>query len=461
MTLIASISGIRGTIGGRTHDGLNPKTIIRFASAYAFWLRGRCGKTNAKVVLGRDARLSGQLVAQAVAATLQGCGIDVLDIGLATTPTVEMAVTHLEAQGGIIITASHNGREWNALKLLNERGEFISASDGQSILNMVESDDFLFPDIDGIGSYRLVEGMLDYHIAQVLQLPYVCVDAIREAKFKVALDPINSVGAIAIPPLLHALGVEQIVGVNMEANGDFAHNPEPLPKHLEGLSELVVAEQAHVGFAVDPDVDRLAIVCENGSMFGEEYTLVSVADFVLTKRLGNTVSNLSSTTALRDVTVVRGGAYYASAVGEVNVVARMREVNAVIGGEGNGGIILPELHYGRDALVGIAIFLSQLAKKGKGVVALRALYPSYYMTKSRIELPAGSNPDTVLDAVKRKFTNERLNTEDGVRIDMRGGWIHLRKSNTEPIVRVYAEASSQEQADELAKGMVDTVYELL
>ncbi len=461
MTLIASISGIRGTIGGRTDDGLNPKTIVRFASAYAFWLRGRCGKNEVKVVLGRDARISGRLVSQAVAATLQGCGIHVLDIGLATTPTVEMAVPHLEAQGGIIITASHNGREWNALKLLNERGEFISSGDGQSILNMVEAGEFLFPDVDGLGSYREVEGALEYHISRILELPYVDVEAIREAKFRVALDPINSVGAIAVPPLLEALGVERVVGVNMAPTGDFAHNPEPLPKNLVGLSELVLAEQAHVGFAVDPDVDRLAIVCEDGSMFGEEYTLVSVADYVLSKKLGNTVSNLSSTSALRDVTVVRGGAYHASAVGEVNVVARMREVNAVIGGEGNGGVILPELHYGRDALAGIAIFLTQLAKKGKGTLALRELYPSYYMTKSRIDLPDGGNPEIVLDAVKRKFANERLNTEDGVRIDMRGGWIHLRRSNTEPIVRVYAEAASQEQADELAKSMVDTVYELL
>ncbi len=442
-------------------DGLNPMTIVRFSTAYAFWLRGRCGKNQVRVVLGRDARISGQLVSQAVAASLQCCGVDVLDIGLATTPTVEMAVTQLQADGGIIVTASHNGREWNALKLLNERGEFISSGDGTSVLNMANSTDFMFPPIDELGTYERIEGMLQHHIEMICKLPLVDVEAIRSANLKVAIDPINSVGAEAIPALLEALGVSTVVGVNMEANGDFAHDPEPLPKNLEGLSALVVKELCDVGFAVDPDVDRLAIVCEDGAMFGEEYTLVAVADYVLAHTKGNTVSNLSSTSALRDITHVRGGEYHPSAVGEVNVVARMRECNAVIGGEGNGGIILPDLHYGRDALAGIALFLSQLAKSGKSVLALRALYPTYYMTKSKIELAPGVSPDSVLDSVKKHFANERLNTEDGVRIDLRGGWIHLRKSNTEPIVRVYAEASSQEQADELAQSMVEKVYELL
>lgn len=461
MALIASISGIRGTIGGRTNDGLNPMSIVRFATSYAFWLRGRCGLTETKVVLGRDARISGQMVSQAVAATLQGCGISVLDIGLATTPTVEMAVTHLQAQGGIIITASHNPREWNALKLLNERGEFISAADGQAILNSLDSTEFLFPPIDEIGTYQTENGLLKHHIDEILKLPYVDVAAIKEAEFRVAIDPVNSVGALALPALLDALGVKKVFGINMQPNGEFAHNPEPLPEHLEELSKLVVEKQAHLGFAVDPDVDRLAIVCEDGSIFGEEYTLVSIADFVLSRKSGNTVSNLSSTSALRDITVVRGGAYHASAVGEVNVVTKIKEVNAIIGGEGNGGIILPELHYGRDALVGIAIFLTQLARHRKGCRALRSQYPSYYISKNRIELTAGVNPDAVLESVKKLFATERLNTEDGVRIDTRGGWIHLRKSNTEPIIRVYAESATQEQADELAKSVISKVYEII
>jgi len=461
MALIASISGIRGTIGGRPSEGLNPIAIVRFACAYAFWLRGRCGRSSAKVVVGRDARISGQMVSQAVSAALQGCGIEVLDIGLATTPTVEMAVTHLRAQGGIIVTASHNGREWNALKLLNERGEFISAADGQSVLHAVETADYLFPDVDGLGGYQQIGGMLEYHIQRILELPYVDVEAIRQADLCVAYDSVNSVGGIAVPALLGALGVTRVFGVNQDPTGEFAHNPEPLPAHLGSLSQLVVQEKADVGFAVDPDVDRLAVVCEDGSMFGEEYTLVSVADYILQQKRGNTVSNLSSTSALRDVTIVRGGAYYPSAVGEVNVVARMREVNAVIGGEGNGGGILPDPPHGGDALVGIALFLSQLAKEGRSVLALRQKYPSYYMSKNRIELTSGVSPDMVLENVKRIFAAERMNTEDGVRIDMRGGWVHLRKSNTEPIIRVYAEGASQEQADELAKGMVDRVYEIL
>ena len=461
MALIASISGIRGTIGGRTSDGLNPLSIARFACAYAFWLRGRCGLSEVKVVIGRDARLSGDMVNRTVVGALLGCGIDVLDIGFATTPTVEMAVLEHKAHGGIVITASHNPRDWNALKLLNERGEFVSNADGQSILKTAEAADYLFPLVEELGQYKEVEGALEYHVESILALPYIDTEAIRAAHFKVALDPVNSVGAIAVPFLLRALGVEHIVGINMEPTGEFAHNPEPLPAHLEGLSELIVKEQASVGFAVDPDVDRLAIVCEDGTMFGEEYTLVSVSDYILTQKSGATVSNLSSTSALRDITVLRGGSHYTSAVGEVNVVAKMRDVQAVIGGEGNGGVILPDLHYGRDALVGIALFLTYLAKSGKMCTELKKQYPVYYMSKNKISLSAAVNPDTVLEKVKQLFANERLNTEDGVRIDMRGGWIHLRRSNTEPIIRVYAEAGTQEQADELAMGMVNKVNEIL
>lgn len=461
MALIASISGIRGTIGGRTTDGLNPLSIARFACAYAFWLRGRCGLSEVKVVIGRDARLSGDMVNRTVVGALLGCGIDVLDIGFATTPTVEMAVLEHKAHGGIVITASHNPRDWNALKLLNERGEFVSNADGQSILKTAEAADYLFPPVEELGQYKEVEGALEYHVESILALPYIDTEAIRAAHFKVALDPVNSVGAIAVPFLLRALGVEHVVGINMEPTGEFAHNPEPLPAHLEGLSELIVKEQASVGFAVDPDVDRLAIVCEDGTMFGEEYTLVSVSDYILTQKSGATVSNLSSTSALRDITVLRGGSHYTSAVGEVNVVAKMRDVQAVIGGEGNGGVILPDLHYGRDALVGIALFLTYLAKSGKTCTELKKQYPVYYMSKNKISLSAAVNPDTVLEKVKQLFANERLNTEDGVRIDMRGGWIHLRRSNTEPIIRVYAEAGTQEQADELAMGMVNKVNEIL
>lgn len=461
MTLIASISGIRGTIGGKSDEGISPFSIVRFTSAYAFWLRGRCGRSDVKVVIGRDARISGTMVSQAVSATLQGCGISVLDIGLAPTPTVEMAVTHWQAQGGIIITASHNGREWNALKLLNERGEFLSAADGESILKASIAEGYIFPPVDEMGKYSEVAGALEHHVDSVLALPLVDSEAIRGAGFKVGYDAINSVGALALPLLLDRLGVARYVGINTELTGDFAHVPEPLPENLKSLSELVVKEGLDVGFAVDPDVDRLAIVCEDGAMFGEEYTLVSVADYVLSRQLGNTVSNLSSTSALRDVTAVRGAAYYAAPVGEVNVVARMKEVKAVIGGEGNGGVIYPALHYGRDALVGIALFLTQMARAQKTPSALRVQYPSYFIAKKRISLPAGVKADTVLDKVKRLFATERLNTEDGVRIDMKGGWVHLRRSNTEPIVRVYAESATQDQAEELAQSVIDKVLEML
>ena len=461
MTLIASISGIRGTIGGRPEEGLSPFSIVRFATAYAFWLRGRCGRTDAKVIIGRDARISGTMVSQAVSSALQGCGISVLDIGLATTPTVEMAVTHWQAQGGIIITASHNGREWNALKLLNERGEFLSAADGVSILKAGIDEDYIFPPVDEIGTYAQVEGALEHHIEAILALPLVDCEAIRNAKFKVGFDAINSVGALALPRLLERLGVEKVEGINTALTGDFAHVPEPLPENLTALSELVATKGLDVGFAVDPDVDRLAIVCEDGRMFGEEYTLVSVADYVLSRQLGNTVSNLSSTSALRDVTAVRGAVYYAAPVGAVPLGARMKAPKALIAGAGHGGVIYPALHYGRDALVGIALFLSQMARIGKKPTALRVQYPSYFIAKKKFSLPAGITPDVLLDRVKQLFANERLNTEDGVRIDMKGGWVHLRRSNTEPLVRVYAESASQEQADELAQSVIDQVAEML
>lgn len=461
MALIASISGIRGTIGGRAEEGLNPRAVVRFVTGYSFWLRGRCGRSDVKVVVGRDARTSGLMMNQLVCGTLQGCGVDVIDIGLATTPTVEMAITHYYAQGGIIITASHNGMEWNALKLLNEAGEFVSANDGQSILDSLDSPDFFYPPIDRIGQYVAQLDALNHHIDAILALPLVDKTAIQNANFKVAYDAINSVGGIALPFLLQELGIKHVVGINSDISGHFAHNPEPLPAHLTELSEVMATQQLDVGFAVDPDVDRLAIVCENGQMFGEEYTLVAVADYVLSHTPGNTVSNLSSTSALRDVTTIHGGRYYASPVGEVNVVAKMKEVKAVIGGEGNGGVIYPELHYGRDALVGIALFLSHLAHCQKSASQLRRLYPSYYIAKQRIELPSSANPDVLLDNIKNLYINERLNTEDGIKIEMAGGWVHMRKSNTEPIIRVYAEAANQARAEELAQTIIGQVNEMI
>lgn len=461
MALIASISGIRGTIGGRAEEGLNPRAVVRFVTGYSFWLRGRCGRSDVKVVVGRDARTSGLMMNQLVCGTLQGCGVDVIDIGLGTTPTVEMAITHYYAQGGIIITASHNGMEWNALKLLNEAGEFVSANDGQSILDSLDSPDFFYPPIDRIGQYVAQLDALNHHIDAILALPLVDKTAIQNANFKVAYDAINSVGGIALPFLLQELGIKHVVGINSDISGHFAHNPEPLPAHLTELSEVMATQQLDVGFAVDPDVDRLAIVCENGQMFGEEYTLVAVADYVLSHTPGNTVSNLSSTSALRDVTTIHGGRYYASPVGEVNVVAKMKEVKAVIGGEGNGGVIYPELHYGRDALVGIALFLSHLAHCQKSASQLRRLYPSYYIAKQRIELPSSANPDVLLDNIKNLYINERLNTEDGIKIEMTGGWVHMRKSNTEPIIRVYAEAANQARAEELAQTIIGQVNEMI
>lgn len=451
MTLIKSISGIRGTIGGSIGEGLSPIDIVKFTSAYAFWLQQQTAGKKLRVIVGRDARISGKMVSQLVCGTLMGCGVDVIDADLATTPTVEMAVTFHNADGGIILTASHNPKQWNALKLLNAKGEFLSAADGEALLAMAEKADFSYAFIDGIGKYTK-ESFTQKHIQAVLNHPLVDVEAVYRAGFKVVLDAVNSVGGVAIPVLLEAMGVS-CVKLYCEPNGEFPHNPEPLPEHLAEISAKVKQEQADLGIVVDPDVDRLALVCENGEMFGEEYTLVAVADYVLSQKPGNTVSNLSSSRALRDVTEKHGGKYFASAVGEVNVVTIMKEQNAVIGGEGNGGIIMPDLHYGRDALIGVALFLTQLAKKNKKVSELRAEYPPYFISKNKLELTPDTNMDALLDKVKKHFAAEKINDIDGVRVDFETAkkWVHLRKSNTEPIIRIYAEASTMELANELAE----------
>lgn len=460
MPLIKSISGIRGTIGGSSTDGLNPLNLTLFTSAYAHWVKGEHPKQRLKVVIGRDARISGEMVSSLIVGTLLGCGIDVVNLGLATTPTVEMAVVEEQAQGGIIITASHNPRQWNALKLLNQKGEFLSDADGKRVLQIADNNEFSFPEVDGLGVLLDEYDFVDKHIEKILQLKLVDRKAIQEAGFRVAIDCVNSVGGIAIPRLLNALGVEEVIELYCDPTGEFPHNPEPLPEHLTEISSTVVDKKAHLGFVVDPDVDRLAIVCEDGSMFGEEYTLVAVADYVLSKMPGNTVSNLSSTAALRDVTQKHGGQYFASAVGEVNVVAMMKECNAVIGGEGNGGVIYPELHYGRDALVGIALFLTHLAKSKLTCSALKAQYPQYFISKNKIELLQGANPDAVLDKLKAHFINHKTNTVDGLKVDFDEGWIHLRKSNTEPIIRIYAEAKTDKKANELAKQAMDLIENL-
>lgn len=460
MPLIKSISGIRGTIGGSSTDGLNPLNLTLFTSAYAHWVKGEHPKQRLKVVIGRDARISGEMVSNLIVGTLLGCGIDVVNLGLATTPTVEMAVVEEQAQGGIIITASHNPRQWNALKLLNQKGEFLSDADGKRVLQIADNNEFSFPEVDGLGVLLDEYDFVDKHIEKILQLKLVDRKAIQEAGFRVAIDCVNSVGGIAIPRLLKALGVEEVIELYCDPTGEFPHNPEPLPEHLTEISSTVVDKKAHLGFVVDPDVDRLAIVCEDGSMFGEEYTLVAVADYVLSKTPGNTVSNLSSTAALRDVTQKHGGQYFASAVGEVNVVAMMKECNAVIGGEGNGGVIYPELHYGRDALVGIALFLTHLAKSKLTCSALKAQYPQYFISKNKIELLQGANPDAVLDKLKAHFINHKTNTVDGLKVDFDEGWIHLRKSNTEPIIRIYAEAKTDKKANELAKQSMDLIENL-
>ena len=458
MTLIKSISGIRGTIGGKPDEGLTPIDIVRFTSAYGTWLKQQGNADRFKVVIGRDARLSGQMVSDIVAGTLQGLGIDVIDLGFSTTPTVEVAVPMENANGGIILTASHNPKQWNALKLLNSKGEFISGEDGNQLLQIAEKNAFDYVEVDELGSYTRDDSYLQKHINAILNLELVDVEAIKQKNFKVAIDCVNSTGGIFLPALLKALGVKDIVELYCEPTGKFPHNPEPLPENLTEIAKQVVKSKADVGFVVDPDVDRLCMVCENGEMFGEEYTLVAVADYVLKHTKGNTVSNLSSTRALRDVTENNGGNYYAAAVGEVNVVAKMKENNAVIGGEGNGGVIYPASHYGRDALVGIALFLSHLAKADvKTCSELRASYPYYYISKNKIELTPKIDVDAILTAMADKYKNERVNTIDGVKIDFEKEWVHLRKSNTEPIIRIYSESGSMENANALAQQIINDI----
>ena len=461
MTLIKSISGIRGTIGGRTGDTLNPLDIVKFASAYAMFIRNSRGdKCCGKIVVGRDARISGDMVRNIVCGTLMGAGFNVIDIGLATTPTTELAVRMSGADGGIIITASHNPRQWNALKLLNCEGEFLDRDAGNEVLAIAEREDFTYADVDSLGKYVSDDTFNARHIDAVLALPLVDVEAIRKARFRVCVDVINSVGGIILPGLFKALGVDYEV-LNGTPDGDFAHNPEPLEKNLGGIMERMRAGGFDLGIVVDPDVDRLAFICEDGRMFGEEYTLVSVADYVLAHKPGNTVSNLSSTRALRDVTERHGGKYTAAAVGEVNVTTKMKEVGAVIGGEGNGGVIYPECHYGRDALVGIALFLSSLAQKGCKVSELRAALPDYYIAKNRIDLTPETDIDAILAKVKQMYAGQQVNDIDGVKIDFPDKWVHLRKSNTEPIIRVYSEAATMEAADALGKQIMKVVEECM
>lgn len=461
MALIKSISGIRGTIGGKTGENLTPVDAVKFASAYGTWLKqytvlpdGEARKLI--VVIGRDARISGPMIHNLVVNTLIGLGIDVIDLGLSTTPTVEVAVPLEQADGGIILTASHNPKQWNALKLLNEKGEFLSGAEGAKILGIAENEAFDFANVDSLGEIMSNDAFMDIHIDEVLNLPLVDINAVKAAKFKVVVDGVNSSGGIIIPKLLEEMGVE-VVKLYCEPNGDFPHNPEPLKEHLGDISALVVKENAHLGIVVDPDVDRLAFISEDGEMFGEEYTLVAVADYVLSKTPGNTVSNMSSSRALRDVTVKYGGTYEASAVGEVNVVELMKKNNAIIGGEGNGGIIYPESHYGRDSLVGVALFLTHLANKNIKVSQLRASYPQYYMSKNKIELTPQIDVDAILVAMTEKYRSENITTIDGVKIDFAENWVHLRKSNTEPIIRIYTEAATQQLADSLAFRIIDEI----
>ncbi|MCQ2345667.1 MAG: phosphoglucosamine mutase [Paludibacteraceae bacterium] len=458
MSLVKSISGIRGTIGGRVGEGLNPVDIVRFTAAYA--VQRQKASDIRKIVVGRDARLSGHVVEPLVCGTLMSMGYDVINIGLASTPTTELAVTGENAAGGIILTASHNPKQWNALKLLNEKGEFLNDAEGKEVLAIAEKEDFSFAEVDELG-HMICKDYLPYHVEKVMSLPLVKQAEIERKNYTVAIDCVNSVGGLAIPAILRALGVKNIIELNCEPTGQFAHNPEPLPKHLTEISELLKQGKADVGFVVDPDVDRLAIICENGEMFVEEYTLVSVADYVLSHTPGNTVSNLSSTRALRDITAKHGGTYSAAAVGEVNVVTEMKRTNAIIGGEGNGGVIYPECHYGRDALVGIALFLSALAEKDVKVSEWKKELPEYYISKNRIDLTPDVNVDEVLDVIKTVFKDEQLNTCDGVKIDFKQGWVHLRKSNTEPIIRVYSEAASMLEADRLAGMIIDRVNALI
>ncbi|GHB38668.1 phosphoglucosamine mutase [Mongoliitalea lutea] len=459
MALIKSISGIRGTIGGKPGEGLTPLDVVKFTSAYGYWVKNHTN--NPKVVIGRDARISGEMVSKLVAATLQGLGIDVIDLGLSTTPTVELAVPLEKAGGGIILTASHNPIQWNALKLLNDKGEFISDAEGKAILESAEKEDFSFAEVKKLGSYTVKDDYIDKHIEHVLSLPLVDKEAIAARKFKVVIDCVNSTGGIALPKLLRALGVEEIEEMYCTPDGHFPHNPEPLPENLRDIAEKLNRGKYDLGIVVDPDVDRLCFMNEDGSAFGEEYTLVAVADYVLSQTPGNTVSNLSSTRALRDVTEKRGGEYQAAAVGEVNVVNKMKETNAIIGGEGNGGVIYPESHYGRDALVGIGLFLTHLAKFGKSISMLRATYPNYYISKNKIELTPEIDVDKVLEAIKAKYSKQPINDIDGVKIEFDKEWVHLRKSNTEPIIRIYSESASQATAEHLANKIISDIKEVI
>lgn len=459
MTLIKSISGIRGTIGGKPGEGLTPLDIVKFSAAFGIFCKEKSDKR--KIVIGRDARVSGQMVSGIVASTLQGVGLDVVDLGLSTTPTVEMAVPLEEAAGGIIITASHNPWQWNALKLLNEKGEFISAEDGEHLLEIAEGEELNFSDIKSLGSYRTDDTYIDKHIQKILELPLVDVTAIKTRNFRIVVDCVNSTGGLAVPKLLKALGVEQVTELFCEPTGHFPHNPEPLPENLTQIIGVMNKGKYDLGIVVDPDVDRLALIKEDGEPFGEEYTLVAVADYVLKHSPGNTVSNLSSSKALKDITLKKGGSYSAAAVGEVNVVKKMKDTNAIIGGEGNGGVIYPKLHYGRDALVGIALFLTHLAKSDKSVSALRSQYPTYHISKNKIELTPDINVDEVLAAIETKYKNNPINTIDGVKIEFENEWIHLRKSNTEPIIRIYSESETLATAEHLANKIISDIKDLL
>jgi phosphomannomutase len=470
MALIKSISGIRGTIGGKPGDGFSPLDIVKFTSAYATWITNNSQNKRIKIVVGRDARISGEMVNNLVIGTLQGMGVDIVDIGLSTTPTVEIAVPAEQADGGIILTASHNPKQWNALKLLNEKGEFINEKDGSEVLQIAENESYTYADVNSLGKVTKNDSYFKIHIDKILALPQVNVAAIKAAKFKVVIDCVNSTGGIVMPMLLKALGVDNVVKLYCDPTGEFPHNPEPLPENLRDIAKLVKKEKAHVGIVVDPDVDRLAFVCEDGEMFGEEYTLVACSDYILKKltpaekasgKKPNTVSNLSSTRALRDITEKNGGSYSASAVGEVNVVTLMKETNAVIGGEGNGGIILPELHYGRDALVGTALFLSHLAEFGKTTSMLRSSYPDYQISKNKIELTPEINIDNILEGIQEKYKKQPINTVDGVKIEFDKDWVHLRKSNTEPIIRIYSESELKATADNLAKKIMSDIREFI
>ena len=462
MTLIKSISGIRGTIGGKPNQGLTPIDTVKFVSAYGTWVINQNPNKKISVIIGRDARISGAMISNIVSGTLMGLGIDVIDLELSTTPTVEMAVCDLNAQGGIILTASHNPKQWNALKLLNASGEFISEAIGLEILELAENENFNYAEVQNLGKYIINSDYLLTHLNKIINLPYVDCDAIKKANFTVVIDAINSSGALVVPKLLTLLGVDKFELIHGETHGDFAHNPEPLPEHLNDLSKAVLKYKAQLGISVDPDVDRLAFVCEDGEMFGEEYTLVAVADFVLKKhKNANTVSNLSSTRALRDVTEMNGGIYSASAVGEVNVVEMMKSTKAIIGGEGNGGIILPELHYGRDALVGIAIFLTHLAKYGKSASMLRKSYPNYYISKNKIELTPEIDVNYILKEITKKYKKQPINTLDGVKIEFDKEWVHLRKSNTEPIIRIYSESQSISTANSLSEKIISDIKDIL